>query len=126
MAQTIRLFLLFEAATFVVAALIHRGFLIEGYGHQRAHIAESIIAAVLFGGLLLSLFLPAWTRQIGIVVQGFAIVATLLGVITIIIGIGPRTLPDVVYHIAIIGVLAVGFAMARGAGGATGATGSGR
>jgi len=113
MTHTIRLFLLFEAATFVVAALIHRGFLIEGYGHRRAHIAESVIAAVLIGGLLLSFFLPAWTRKIGIVVQGFAIVATLVGVITIIVGVGPRTLPDVVYHVGIIVVMLAGFTMAR-------------
>ncbi len=113
MTQAIRLFLLFDTATFAVAALIHRGLIIEGYGHERAYIAESVIASVLFGGLLLSLFLPEWTRRIGIVVQGFAIIGTLVGLLTIIMGVGPRTLPDVVYHIAIICVLAAGFTLAR-------------
>lgn len=113
MTQAIRLLLLFEVATFVVAALIHRGHIVEGYGHVRAYMAESVIAAVLFGGLLLSLFMPAWTRKIGVVVQGFAILGTLVGIFTIVVGVGPRTVPDVVYHIAMIVVLVVGFVLAR-------------
>jgi hydrogenase-4 membrane subunit HyfE len=113
MTQAIRLLLLFEVATFVVAALIHRGHIVEGYGHVRAYMAESVIAAVLFGGLLLSLFMPVWTRKIGVVVQGFAILGTLVGIFTIVVGVGPRTVPDVVYHIAMIVVLVVGFVLAR-------------
>lgn len=113
MTQTIRLFMLFEAAIFVAAALIHMGYLVEGYGHPRAHIAESIIGAVLFGGLLLSLFVVEWTRKVGIIVQGFALLGTLVGIFTIVIGIGPRTVADIVYHVAIVGVLIVGIAVAR-------------
>jgi hypothetical protein len=113
MMHAIRLLLLFEAATFIVAALIHRGHIVEGYGHQRAHIAESVIAAVLFGGFLLSLFMKVWTRNVAIVVQAFAIVGTLIGIFTIIVGVGPRTVPDIVYHIAIICVLVAGFIVAR-------------
>lgn len=113
MTQTIRLFLLFEATTFFLAALIHKGFLVEGYVHARAHVAESIIAAVLFGGLLLTLFLPSWTRKVGVIVQGFALLGTLIGIFTIIAGVGPRTVPDVVYHVAIVAVLACGLLVAR-------------
>jgi len=43
----IRCCLLFEAATFVVASLIHSGVLIAGYEHQKARIAEGVIAIVL-------------------------------------------------------------------------------
>ena len=50
MAQVIRRFLLVEAATFMTAAAIHGGWLISGYEHREARIAESIIAAVLLGG----------------------------------------------------------------------------
>jgi hypothetical protein len=113
MTQTIRLFLLFEVATFLVAALIHRGYLIEGYAHRQAHVAESIIAAVLFGGLLLSLFMGAWTRKVALVVQGFALVGTLMGIFMIIVGVGPRTVPDIVYHVAIVLVLIAGILLAR-------------
>ncbi len=49
--RAIRLFMLFEAATFVAASLIHTGVLISGYEHYRARVAEGVIAIVLFGGL---------------------------------------------------------------------------
>jgi hypothetical protein len=115
MVLTIRFFLLVEAATFIVAALIHMGFFITGYEHRQARVAESVIAGVLFGGLLLSLFMSAWTRNVGIVVQIVALLGTIIGIATIIVGVGPRTVPDVVYHIAIAVVLAVGIAVARSA-----------
>jgi hypothetical protein len=50
MAQVVRRFLLVEAAAFITAAAIHGGWLIGGYEHREARIAESIIAAVLLGG----------------------------------------------------------------------------
>jgi hypothetical protein len=115
MTQMIRLFLLVESATFFLAALIHMGFLIVGFAHRNASIAESVIAAVLFGGLLLTLFIREWARNVGIVVQSFALMGTLVGIFTIIVGVGPRTVPDVLYHIAIVLVLAVGIAVARSA-----------
>jgi hypothetical protein len=115
MTQMIRLFLLVESATFFLAAQIHMGFLIVGFAHRNASIAESVIAAVLFGGLLLTLFIREWARNVGIVVQSFALMGTLVGIFTIIVGVGPRTVPDVLYHIAIVLVLAVGIAVARSA-----------
>ena len=50
MRGTIRSFLLFEAATFLVAFLIHSGVLIAAYEHQKARIAEGVIALVLLTG----------------------------------------------------------------------------
>jgi len=50
--------------------------------------------------------------------QGFALLGTLVGLFTIIIGVGPRTVPDVVYHIAVLIVLAAGLRVAGQAGGA--------
>jgi hypothetical protein len=111
----IRLFLLVESATFFLAALIHMGFIISGFEHRNASIAESVIAAVLFGGLLLTLFIREWARNVGITVQAFALLGTLVGIFTIIVGVGPRTVPDVLYHIAIVVVLVVGLVVARGA-----------
>jgi hypothetical protein len=115
MTQTIRFFLLVEAAAFIVAALIHMGFFISGYEHRQARVAESVISGVLFGGLLLSLFMPDWTRNVGIVVQLVALLGTMVGIFTIIVGVGPRTVPDVIYHISIAVVLAMGIAVARSA-----------
>ncbi len=50
MRGTIRSFRLFEAATFFVASLIHIGVSIAGYEHQKARIAEGVIALVLLTG----------------------------------------------------------------------------
>ncbi len=113
MTQTIRFFLLFEAATFVAAALVHFGILIDGYEHQQAGVAESVIAAVLLTGLTVTWIGRAWTRRIGLAAQAFALAGTLVGVFTIVVGFGPRTLPDIAYHVAIVAVLVWGLAVAK-------------
>ncbi|HEY5617357.1 MAG TPA: hypothetical protein VIK60_05390 [Vicinamibacterales bacterium] len=113
MALRIRSFLLFEAATFIVASAIHAGRLIGGYEHREARIAEAVIAAVLVGGLIVARLRPMWTRATALLAQGFALFGTLVGLFTIAIGIGPRTAPDILYHIAIVAVLVWGLAVAR-------------
>jgi len=106
--KTIRLFLAFEAAAFLIASLVHSDYLIHGYAHPRARIAEGVIAVVLLAGLVCSLVRPGWTRRAGLAAQGFALLGTLVGAFTIAIGVGPRTVPDVIYHITILIVLAWG------------------
>lgn len=108
-----RAFILFEAASFIVAALIHSGFLIAGHEHGRARIAESVIAAVLLAGLALTWIRPASLRSVALAVQGFALLGTLVGVFTIVVGVGPRTVPDVIYHIAIAIVLVWGLVVTK-------------
>ena len=103
--RTIRRFMLIEAASFIAAALIHFGLLIRGYEHREARIAESVIAIVLLIGAALTWLRPAWARQAGLAAQGFALLGTLIGLFTIAIGIGPRTVLDIAYHIAIVIVL---------------------
>lgn len=112
MTQTIRLFLLCECAAFAAAALIHSGVLVGGYEHREARIAESVIAIVLLTGLVLSWIRPQSTRMFGLAAQGFALFGTMIGIVTIAIGIGPRTVPDIAYHIAIVIVLACGLVLA--------------
>jgi hypothetical protein len=108
----IQIFLLVEGLSFGIASLIHSGRLIQGYAHPQARIAESVIAAVLFGGLILTWIRPGSLRQVGIAAQGLALLGTLIGVFTIIVGVGPSTLPDIVYHIGIILVLGWGLRVA--------------
>jgi hypothetical protein len=108
MRQTIRLFLLLTGISFVVAGLVHFGVLIEGYAHRQAAIAESTIAVVLLVSYGLTWVWPARTRWIGIVAQAFALLGTLVGAFTIAIGVGPRTAPDIAYHVAILVVLVCG------------------
>jgi hypothetical protein len=103
--QTIPLLLLFEAAAFVSAASVHFGVIIVGYDHHKAGVAESVIAAVLFTGGALAWLSHTWTRRIGLAVQTFALIGTLIGAFTIVIGVGPRTAPDIPYHVAIVALL---------------------
>ena len=109
----IRAFLLFEAATFLIASLIHAGHLVEGYEHHEAHFAEAVIATVLVIALVVSSVRPAWTRAAGLGGQGFALLATCVGIFTIAVGVGPRTVPDLTYHAAIVVVLIWGLIVAR-------------
>jgi hypothetical protein len=112
MRTTIRLFLLIEGVSFLAAGLVHRGVFFSGYAHQQASIAETTIAVVLLIGLCLTWVWPAQTRLIGLLAQAFALLGTLVGVFTIAIGVGPRTAPDIVYHITILALLAWGLVVA--------------
>jgi len=112
MTRTIRVFLLIEAASFVTAALVHFGVLTHGYEHQQAGTAESAIAVVLLLGLAMSWTPVSSTRTVGLAAQAFALLGTLIGVFTIIVGVGPRTAPDIAYHLAIVAVLVAGLIVA--------------
>jgi hypothetical protein len=101
-----------ETVAFGVAALVHAGMLVHGYQHDEARTAESVISVVLLTGLVVSWIRPERTRDAGVGAQGFALVGTLVGVFTIIVGVGPQTAPDVVYHIVILAVLAWGMVLA--------------
>jgi hypothetical protein len=113
MPGVIRLLLLGEAATFIIAAAIHGGLIVSGYEHREARIAESAIAAVLLAGAAVAWIRPAWTRAAGLWAQGFALFWTLVGIVAIIVGIRPRTPVDIAYHIAMVAVLVWGLAVAR-------------
>lgn len=104
----IQRFLIVEAASFILAALIHWGVIATGYEYGGAAIPEGVIGLVLLGGFVLSLIASARTRVIGLAAQGFALAGTLIGVFVTIIGVGPNTLPDVLFHIGILAVLLSG------------------
>jgi predicted tellurium resistance membrane protein TerC len=108
----IRVFLLVEAVSFAIASMIHAGRLVQGYEHSKARIAEAAIATVLVVGLALTWIRPMELGTIGLWAQGFALLGTLVGIFTIAVGVGPRTTPDIVYHVAIVLVLIVGLRVA--------------
>ncbi len=110
--RQIRLLLLGEAVSYLIASLFHVGVVIAGYRHREAFIAESIIAAVLFLGLVVGWMRPSWTRIAALWAQSFALLLTFVGLFVIIMGVGPRTVPDVVYHVAIVAVLIHGLVLA--------------
>ncbi len=112
MNRLIQLFLIFEGAGFAIAGSIHGGLLVRGYEHRAASIAETTIAVVLLIGLGLTWIWPARTRLIGFAVQAFAFLGTLVGLFTIAVGVGPRTLPDLAFHFVVLVALACGLAVA--------------
>lgn len=105
MTDRLRGLLAFQAVTYLIASLIHAGVVLDGYEHREASIAESLIAVVLFAGLLVGLARPALTRDAALGAQGFALALTCVGLFTIAVGVGPRTVPDVVYHLCIVAIL---------------------
>ena len=114
MMRTVRSILVFAAATFVAAAAVHFGALLDGYGHVEAGRAETVIALVLFAGFALTWAPAPWARRTTIAAQAFAIAGVLVGLFTIAVGVGPRTAGDVIYHVAVLAVLGAGLAMALG------------
>lgn len=126
MIPRLRTLLLVEAIAFALAAMVHFGVLVHGYEHDKARIAESIIALALLAGLAVSLLRPALTRDAALAAQGFALLGTFVGLFTIIIGVGPRTVPDVIFHILIIVLLIFGLLLASQTSGAAGSPAAGR
>ena len=61
-----RFLILLAAVIFAMAALLHFGLLLDGYAHERARIAETVIAIVLLIGLCLSWSRPPWNRRAAI------------------------------------------------------------
>ena len=110
--RLIRAFLAGEAATFIVAALVHAGILTNADPHEAAATGESVIAIALVIGLALTWAGLGSVATIGILFQGFALFGTLVGILTIIAGVGPQSWPDIAYHVAISGVLLLGVVVA--------------
>lgn len=110
--RTVRVILGVEAASFLLAATVHAGVLVRGYEHHEAMLAESVIGAVLLGGLVITWVRPRSMFTVAAGVQVFALSGTLVGIWTMIVGVGPRTVPDVVYHVAIVLVLVSGVRLA--------------
>ena len=67
----VRCFLLARIAVFLALVAIHSGLLIGGYRHPAAGTTESVIAAVLVFGLLLTWTPPPWTRRAATAAQSF-------------------------------------------------------
>jgi steroid 5-alpha reductase family enzyme len=106
--SAVRFLLFLEGSAFSLASVIHSGRLVQGYAHLAARNAEAVIAMVLLAALVLTWIRPRWFRRIGLLAQAFALAGTMVGVFTIIVGVGPRTTPDVIYHVVIILLLAWG------------------
>jgi hypothetical protein len=107
----IRSWLLLQIAILLSMVSIHFGLLIGGYRHRSAGTAELLIAAVLVAGLLLTWAPRPWSRRSATAVQSFGILGVLVGLSTIAIGIGPRTMLDLTLNAALLLTLIVGLAI---------------
>jgi hypothetical protein len=99
-----------EAAIFFMAALIHFEVLFDGYPDREAGIAESVIGLVLLAGLIFATLVPNRTRLVALIVQGFALAGTFVG-LTLLFTIGPITSLDLVIHLVMVAVLITGLVM---------------
>jgi hypothetical protein len=106
--SAVRLLLFLEGSAFALASVIHSGRVLQSYAHLQARNAEAVIAVVLLGALVLTGIRPRWFRRTTLYAQAFALAGTMVGIFTILVGVGPRTTPDVIYHIAIVLLLGWG------------------
>ena len=109
--QVLRRFPTAQVGLFALGAFVHT--FVNSHRHARAATAESVIGAVLLAGLLATFAAPARTRTIALGVQAFALLGTLVGLFTIIIGVGPRSGFDFALHGTMIAVLIAGLVNAR-------------
>ena len=107
----VRGFLLLQIAIFLALVSIHFGLLIGGHRHRNAGTTESVIAAVLVAGLLLTWTPPPWSRRAATAAQSFGILGVLAGLFTIALGIGPRTTLDLALNAALLLTLIAGLAI---------------
>ncbi len=111
MRQLVRWILSLEAAAFGAAALVHSGVLVHGYEHWKAATAESVIGAVLLAGFVTTVIAPRSSRAVGLASQAFALFGTMVGIFTIAVGIGPRTMLDLAFHAAFVAALITGLVL---------------
>jgi hypothetical protein len=111
MHRVLRRFLSVQIALFALGALVHT--FVSGHQHARAATAESVIGLVLLAGLVATFVVPARARAIALAVQGFALLGTMVGIVTIVVGIGPRSAFDFALHATMIATLIAGLATVR-------------
>ncbi|MDM0010446.1 hypothetical protein QTI51_36570 [Variovorax sp. J22G73] len=107
-----RAWLLTEALVLGTASMVHAGFLVPGYAHAAARTAEAVIATVLVLAAVETWLRPHDARRAALFGQGFALLGTLVGLGTIVAGIGPHTVPDVVFHALLLSLLVMGLTWA--------------
>ena len=108
---TVRGFLLLQIAILLSMVSIHFGLLTGGYRQGSAGRAELLIAAVLVAGLLLTWTPRPWSRRSAAAAQSFGILGVLVGLFTIALGIGSRTMLDVTLNAALLLTLIAGLAI---------------
>ena len=108
---TVRGILLLQIAILFALVSIHFGLPIGGYRHRDAGATELVIAAVLVTGLLLTWTPPPWSRRTATAAQSFGSLGVLVGLLTIAVGVGPRTILDLTLNGVLLLTLIAGLAI---------------
>ncbi len=102
-----------QIAIFLALVTIHFGLLISGYGHPAAGTTELVIAVVLVFGFLLTWTRPPWSQRAATAAQCFGTLGVLVGLLTITVGIGPRTILDLSLDVVLLLALIAGLARTK-------------
>jgi hypothetical protein len=103
MARGFGYLMIVEAATFLVASLLH----LTVEWEPAAAGPEAVIGLVVAAGAACVLVGLRRARAIALWTSGFATFGTLVGITSITAGPGPRSVPDLAYHAVILTTLAV-------------------
>jgi hypothetical protein len=106
-------YLMVEVALFAFAALAHGGVIVSGFENPKAALVETIIAVIIGAGLIMSFASPGSTRTVALITQGLALLGVAVGVVTIVMGISPQTIQNIVVHAVMLITLGLGFAVAQ-------------
>jgi hypothetical protein len=109
--RDLRVLLAIEALSLAAAAFLH----LPQAGAEATNspsIYEGTIAVVLLVGLLVAVARPDWAAWAALITQAFAIVGAWIGLFLAIRGVGPNSVPDLVFHVAIVVLLAWGLQVA--------------
>ncbi len=110
--RTLRLLLLVQAASLLVAAALHAGLVIPGPFDQAA-VYEASLGVVLLLALGLTFVLsPDSAGLIAIAAQALTLAGASLGLYLALLGVAPDTTLDIAYHVALMGLLVVGLVVA--------------
>lgn len=110
---TVRGLLLAQIAIFLVLVLIHFGLVTGGYRRLAAAATESVIVAVLAFGLLLTWTPPPWSQCAATAAQAIGSLGVLVGLVTIAVGIAPRSTLDLGINVVLLVTLIAGLAVTK-------------
>lgn len=111
MTGALRWIMAVAALSLLVAAALHAGFVIPG-PFDDAAMYETGVAVVLIIGLGLTYMGPGWARWGGLAATVVALAGASIGLYMALRGLAPNTVPDIVYHVALVALLLVGIVIA--------------
>ena len=111
MTGALRWIMAVAALSLLVAAALHAGLVLPGPFNDAA-MYETGVASVLIVGLGLTFIEPAWARWGGLGASVLALAGASIGLYIALRGLGPNTVADIVYHVALIALLLVGIVVA--------------